>query len=223
AAADAAAATISDVDNANLASLTITLSNHPDGAAESLAVSGCNAAITVAAYNSTSGVLALSGSTTLANYQSCLRSLKYNNSDQDPDTADRSITVVANDGSDPSNTATATIHVVAVNDPPVVDLNGGGGGTGYTNTFTEDGGAVAAADAAAATISDVDNANLASLTITLSNHPDGAAESLAVSGCNAAITVAAYNSTSGVLALSGSTTLANYQSCLRSLKYNNSD
>src|SRR5205823_3238636 len=93
-----------------------------DGAAESLAVSGCNAAITVAAYNSSSGVLALSGSTSLANYQSCLRSLKYNNTDQDPDTADRSITVVANDGSDTSNTATATIHVVAVNDAPVVTL-----------------------------------------------------------------------------------------------------
>src|SRR5204862_148806 len=209
AAADPALAAISDVDNTNLASLTVTLTNHPDGAAESLAVTGCNGAIT-GSYSS--GTLALSGSTTVGNYQACLRTLAYNNSSQNPDAADRSITVVANDGAANSNTATATIHVVQVNDPPAVDLNGGAGtGTGYTNTFTEDGGPVAAADPALAAISDVDNTNLASLTVTLTNHPDGLAESLAVPGCNSFPT---RRSSDLTLALSGSTTVGNYQACL---------
>ena len=77
---------MTDVDNANIASATITLTNHPDGIDESLAVSGCAAGITVAAYNSTTGVLALSGSASKADYQACLRTLTYNNADQDPNT-----------------------------------------------------------------------------------------------------------------------------------------
>ncbi len=217
------ALTVADIDNANIASATITLTNHPDGIDESLAVSGCAAGITVAAYNSTTGVLALSGSASKANYEACLRTLTYNNADQDPDTTARSITVVVNDGALNSATATSTITVVAANDAPVVDLNGGAAGIDYAATFTEDGGAIAAVASGALTVADIDNANIASATITLTNHPDGIDESLAVSGCAAGITVAAYNSTTGVLALSGSASKANYEACLRTLTYNNAD
>ena len=56
-----------------------------------MAASGCAAAITVTPYNSTTGVLALSGSSSLADYQACLRLVTYNNTDQDPSSAPRLI------------------------------------------------------------------------------------------------------------------------------------
>ena len=69
--------------------------------------------------------LALSGSTSLANYQACLRTLKYNDASQNPNTTDRIVNVKVNDGALDSNTAVATVHVTAVNDAPVANSDAG--------------------------------------------------------------------------------------------------
>ena len=58
-------------------------------------------------------------------------------------------------------------------------------------SFTEDGGA--ATVASGAVVTDVDSANLASAQVRITNILDGSAESLAVTGCAAGITVTAYN------------------------------
>ena len=74
-------------------------------------------------------MLLITGSATKAVYQSILDGVQYNNTDQAPDTADRIINATVFDGNDNSNTATATVHVVAVNDAPVVSgvtVNGSG-------------------------------------------------------------------------------------------------
>ena len=126
------ASQITDVDDANMESATIMLTNHPDGPLESLslnaaataAVAAWNAAIpaarsTVTPYVAGTGVLLITGSATKAVYQSILDGVQYNNTDQTPDTADRIINATVFDGNDNSNTATATVHVVAVNDAPV--------------------------------------------------------------------------------------------------------
>ena len=130
-------------------------------------------------------------------------------------------TYKANDGTADSNVATVTINVAAVNDAPVLDLNGADAGIDDTAAFTEDG--LATTLAPEALVSDVDNANLTSATVALTNHPDGSAESLSITGCNPAITVSAYNATTGVLALNGWASLADYQACLRTVQYNNTD
>ena len=70
--------------------------------------------------------------------------------------------------------ATLLVTVTAVNDPPVVDLNGAGiGNEGIDNTasFTEDAGPTTLAPIALVT--DVDNTNLTSAQIKLTNNPDG--------------------------------------------------
>ena len=115
---------ITDPNDTNMESATIVLTNRPDGALESLSL---NAAATAAAsgagltvgYTAASGVLLISGSATKAVYQSILDGVQYNNTDETPDTADRIINATVFDGNDNSNTATATVHVVAVNDAPV--------------------------------------------------------------------------------------------------------
>ncbi|WP_290642478.1 DUF4347 domain-containing protein, partial [Aquabacterium sp.] len=112
--------------SSNLSGMTVTLTNPLDGAAESLSATTTGTNIT-AAYNSGTGVLSLSGSDTAANYQTVLRSILYNNTSDNPNTTNRSITVVATDpyGGN-SATATTTLTVTRVNDAPVITSDGGG-------------------------------------------------------------------------------------------------
>ena len=74
-------------------------------------------------YNSGTGVLTLTGTTTVANYQTALRSVTYENSSNDPSTAPRTVTFTANDGTS-TGSATRGITVNAVNDAPVNTVPG---------------------------------------------------------------------------------------------------
>src|SRR6185295_11222073 len=90
-------------------------------------------------YNSGSGVLTLSGSATLANYQAALQSVTYFNSSDNPNPATRTISFRVNDGSGSnnlSNIATRDISIAAVNDAPVL---AGIEGTARTYTATSPG------------------------------------------------------------------------------------
>ena len=62
--------------------------------------------------------LTLSGVDTVAIYQQVLRTVTYDNSSQDPNLTDRSITFVANDGTDNSNVGTTTVMMSEVDDAP---------------------------------------------------------------------------------------------------------
>ena len=122
--------TLTDVDSANLTSLLVTLTTRPDGnAVESLSL---NAAATTAAsgltvsYTAGTGVLSITGSATTAVYQTILQGIQYNDTSDTPTTSNRSITVVANDGTTASATQTVTLTVAAVNDAPIITSNGGG-------------------------------------------------------------------------------------------------
>jgi len=59
---------------------------------------GSGTSITADSYDSSSGVLLLHGSDTLAHYQQVLRTVKYENDAAPPNPTDRTINVVANDG-----------------------------------------------------------------------------------------------------------------------------
>ena len=59
-------------------------------------------------------------SATLADYQTALGQIRFGNSSENPDATDRDITVVISDGEVDGNIAHATVHVVPVNDAPVV-------------------------------------------------------------------------------------------------------
>jgi hypothetical protein len=211
-------ATLGDVDSVNLNSLTVTITNLLDGADEVLAADTSGTSIT-ASY--AGGILTLSGSDSVANYQQVLRSITYDNPSSNPDTTDRSITFVANDGTDDSNIGTTTLTMTASNDAPVLDLDAddssGQSGAGFAAAFAEDGGPVSIADADAA-LNDVDSANLNSLTVTITNLLDGADEALAANTSGTSIT-ASY--AGGVLTLGGSDSVANYEQVLRTITYDN--
>ena len=130
--------TITD-DGTTIASATVTITNHQ--ASDLLSVSGgLPGGIVASAYNAGTGVLTLTGSATLAQYQAALQQLRFSNSSDTPNTTDRSITVTVNDGETNSNTATATIHVNATNDAPALtgDLSATvGEGGSYVITTTD--------------------------------------------------------------------------------------
>jgi hypothetical protein len=217
----------SDPDSTNLQSATVTLTNHPDGANETLSVDTSGTSITATAYNPTTGVLSLSGSDTVAAYQQVLRTVKYVNASQNADATNRTVNFVVSDGTDNSNSPTVSVTITVVNDPPVVDMNGGGGGIDSSAAFTEDSSPTVTGSGpvnlgASATVSDVDNGTLNSATLTVTNHPDGASESLSVNLAGTPITTGGYNSSTGVLQLTGNgATTAQFQSVIQSAQYNN--
>jgi hypothetical protein len=105
---------IEDADSENLASATVILTNSLNGEAESLAVNGeLPAGIRATAYNSVSGQLQLLGTASLADYQTAISQIVYNNSILNPDLSDRIINITVNDGTSDSNIAETTIRLVA--------------------------------------------------------------------------------------------------------------
>ncbi|MDI1258673.1 Ig-like domain-containing protein [Aquabacterium sp.] len=157
-------ATISGGSTTNLTGMTVTIANPLDGVLESLSGTTTGTSIT-AAYNSGTGVLTLSGTDTVANYQTVLRSITYNNTSDNPTTTSRTINVVATDTNGVStNSATTTLSVTRVNDAPVINSNGGGtsGSISVRETLT-----------AVTTVSSTD-ADSGSLTYSISGGADSA-------------------------------------------------
>lgn len=118
-------ATIFDGDSTNLTGLTVQITNDLDSVAESLSADTSGTSIVASAYNSTTGVLSLSGSDTVANYRQVLRTISYTNTSETPDTTTRQINFATTDGTFTSNTVKAFVSVTATNDLPVINSDGG--------------------------------------------------------------------------------------------------
>jgi hypothetical protein len=122
---------LSDVDDVNIESATVTISA---GLVSAEDVLNFTPAFGITGtYTAATGVLALSGSATLAQYEQVLESVTYQNTNTgSPNTGARTVTWVVNDGTDNSVGVTSTITVAPVNDAPVlsaVQLTGSEGGT----------------------------------------------------------------------------------------------
>ena len=131
-------ATITDVDSSTMHSMTVTLTNQPDGlgleglSLNTSATNALTAAGLTYSYNATTGVLTVSGDASTATYQTILRGVVYQYTGDAPSTGDRTVTVVVNDGLDNSVSHTGTVHIIPMNDAPVL------GGT-LSATVTEGG------------------------------------------------------------------------------------
>ena len=111
---------ITDPDSTNLQSAKFVLTNAKAGDALSISGSlpgGISSSIDL----SVAGVITmnLTGNATLAAYQTAIAAVRFANGSQNPDTTPRTINVTVNDGAVNSNIATATVTVVAVDDPTI--------------------------------------------------------------------------------------------------------
>ena len=200
--------TVVDIDSANLASATAQVTGNYVNGEDVLSFT--NTATITGSFNAATGTLTLTGSDTVANYQAALRAVRYANTSDNPSTLTRTITWVANDGSNSSAPVTSSINVTAVNDAPVVTPAG-------NLTYTENQAATAIDPAIA--VSDVDNANLASATVQITaNYVNGQD---VLSFTNTASITGSFNAATGTLTLTGSTTVANWQTALRNVRYAN--
>jgi YD repeat-containing protein len=221
---DPAALTLSDSNSANLTGATISVTNAQDVGTEVLLVDSVLAAsygITVTtAYSGSLSTLTLSGSATVAQYQAVLRTLRYSADAQEPVPGARNVVISVSDGDNQSVVATTTVTVVSANDAPVVDANGVGYvGNDYTLVYPS-GGAIGTGGFEVGlliNVSDSDSATLTGAIINISGTGyANLTENLVIETAGTSITS---SWASGTMTLSGTASVADYQTVLRTLKY----
>jgi large repetitive protein len=200
--------TVADADDANLQSAAAQITGNYVNGQDVLSFT--NTANITAVFTPATGTLDLTGSDTLANWQTALRSVRYHNTSENPSTLARTVTWTASDGTNTSSPVTSTITVAAANDVPVLTAGG-------TLNYTENDAATAIDTTI--TVNDLDSPNLQSATAQVTaNYANG--EDV-LSFVNTANITAVFDAPSGTLTLTGSDTLANWQTALRAVRYHN--
>ncbi|SCB50235.1 VCBS repeat-containing protein [Bradyrhizobium shewense] len=116
---------VSDLDSTNLTGATVSITGNFVSGQDVLGFTNQNGI--TGSYNASTGVLTLTGSSSVANYQAALRSVTYLNSGDNPSGATRTISYQVDDGhpaSHASNIVSSTVAVIPVNDAPVNTVPG---------------------------------------------------------------------------------------------------
>lgn len=108
------AVTVTAPGSTNLTGATVTIGAGFQSGADVLSCVGSGGVTCSFAGN----VLTLSGTDTIATYQTVLRTVRFNNTSQDPSAAARTLSFIASNASGSSVAATKTVNVVIINDPP---------------------------------------------------------------------------------------------------------
>ena len=212
---DATVTVASDADDTQMASATVTISaGYTTG--DVLSVTAQNGIS--GSYDATTHVLTLTGPATLANFTTALQSVKFNSTAADPTVTSSSRTISwqvtdansANVGAKTSNTLTSTISITAINAAPTLT------GTG-TASYTENG--TAAVLFSGITVADTDDTQIVSAAVSIGTGFTGG-DTLNFSDQNSIS--GTYHSDTGILNLSGTASLANYQTALASITFTSS-
>ncbi len=202
--------TIADTDSTHLKEATVSLTTNFSSTEDVLVYSTVNGII--GAYDSSAGVLMLSGRATLAEYEQALESVQYQNTSDNPSTSTRTLSYVVWDDTYADSTAdTTTLTLTAGNDAPVLSE--------VDSMVIYKPSDPATIIDPTVKIEDADSTNMNQATVTITNvvtSEDSLVYS-AVSGITGA-----YVSGTGVLTLSGTATMAQYEEALESVKYENS-
>ena len=156
-------------------------------------------------------VLTISGNATPAGYQTLLRSVTYQDVAGQPITSIKRIAKFAVNDSAYTGSATQNVTVIATNQPPLVQVN-----SSTALTYKVDSAPIAIMGMAL--VSDPDSDNLKSLTVQITSGYQGGHDvltfvnQLGISG--------SFNSSTGMLTLSGLSYAGNYRQALRSVTYN---
>ena len=110
--------TITDVDDTHIESATIAITAGFAQGEDVLAFTDPNGPIT-GSYDAATGILTLTGSASLADYEAAFQKVTYENTSDNPSTATRTLSFTVNDGDADSNTVTRDITVTPVNDAPM--------------------------------------------------------------------------------------------------------
>ncbi|MHC1945960.1 cadherin domain-containing protein [Bradyrhizobium sp. UFLA06-06] len=200
---------VSDVDNTTLTGATVQITGNYANGQDVLAFTSQNGI--TGSFNAGTGMLTLTGTASVADYQAALASVTYQNTGDNPSGLARTVTIIANDGTATSTPVTGTINVTPVNDPPVTTAGG-------TLNYTEN--QAATVIDASVNVTDVDSANLTGATVQITGGFAAGQDVLGFVNQNGI--TGSYNSATGVLTLTGSSSVANYKAALDSITYFNS-
>src|SRR5262249_6392709 len=212
-------------DNLNIASATVKVAGGTCAGDGDVLATNIAGTVITANYNTATETLTLSGTDTLAHYQTVLDKITFSSGSNPDDFGSqhtRTLTWVLNDGSGSNNLSTAateTVSITAINDPPALS------NVAASAAYTEN--AAQLTLSSALSVSDVDSLNLASATVRVTGGAfAGDGDVLAVNG-NSGGTIAigsntvtiSYNSTTETLTLTGTDTVAHYQTLLEELSF----
>ncbi len=114
-------------DEANTDGATVTIGTGFESGKDILSISGALPAGVTASY--TTPTLTISGTATVAQYETMLRNVRFENTSQDPSPATRTISFTVSDGELADDTGNdVAMDVLPVNDAPIADADSFGGG-----------------------------------------------------------------------------------------------
>jgi hypothetical protein len=205
--------TLSDPDSASISGATVRIAKAFVSADDEL--SFVNKLGITGAYNDSTGVLTLTGTASLASYETALRSVRYENVSNNPSGAKQIAFQVTDAGSPPSasNFATRIIKLLGDDDPSVVTTSAG------STQYDISAGTPVAVDPAL-TVTDVDDANLEGASVGVVTGFEAGdvlafTDQLGITG--------SYDGGTGVLTLTGTASKADYQTALRSVTFSTSN
>ncbi|MEM7258338.1 MAG: hypothetical protein AAF404_13240, partial [Pseudomonadota bacterium] len=202
--------TINDPDNTQLLSATVSVSSNFAGLEDQLVFN--NQSGISGSYNSTTGKLQLIGSASISDYENAMRSIAFENTSENPSDLTRTISFQVADGISSSHVVTRQIVFNAVNDVPLLS-----GIEATAIAYQENDLPVNITDNLL--VADPDNLSMVSASVAITGNLDDGHDILSFTGQNGI--TGSYDTTAGVLQLSGNASLADYQSALRSVTYTN--
>jgi VCBS repeat-containing protein len=117
--------TVTDGDDANLVGATVAITGHDVSTEDVLAFTD-QLGIT-GSFDAATGVLTLSGTASVANYQTALESVTYQDTNSNPDTTTRTVTFTVDDGNGANNLGSNTRNI---------DILGSGGPVANADSYT---------------------------------------------------------------------------------------
>ncbi|MEI8020751.1 MAG: hypothetical protein WCH39_21285 [Schlesneria sp.] len=162
-------------------------------------------------WNASSGMLTLTGVDTVANYQAALESVQYKDTSSVPSTLPRTVSFVATNSSLTSNpAATRIISFYSVAKAPILS-----GVESTSVNYTQNDPATLITSSLQA--NDPSNSNLTGATIRIVENYISGQDFLKFT--NTGNIQGSWDAKNGILTLSGSASVANYQNALRSITY----
>jgi hypothetical protein len=204
---------ITDSDSKNLRSAAIRITEGYHSEEDVLLFKNQNGINGV--WNKTSGILTLTGSSTVLNYQKALRSIQYENTNITyPSTDKRKVTFTVNDGLTTSNSVYRNIIVIIPNLAPVL-----GGLENAQIIYCMSTGRIAVTSTIA--VSDGDDENMSSAKIQITGKYIPGEDFLRFTDQNGI--AGSWDAAGGILTIKGQASKANYQDALRSIHYENTN
>jgi hypothetical protein len=206
---------VGDADSTTLTTATIQITTgYQNASNDHDQLSFTNQSGITGSFDVAMGKMTLTGAASVSSYRSAIRSVTFSSSGSAASSITRILTITATDDFSPTNATsdgiTRTVTVITTNIPPAL--------TGIPATaLAYVRGAAATVLAPGLFVSDADGINLSSATIQVtSNYQNGQD----VLGFTPGFGVTgSFNASNGRLTLTGTTSLVNYQTLLRSVTY----